>query len=118
MYVYSTPIPTPNCETLQKLANIRYKGEAIAVYWRRESRQAIVTMPDGTSYLSPDARIVRVLAHILGWNPGDVKLTNLFLFELPKHGYAADKQMSDAIYLCDWSDYASDRIVFECTLTC
>ncbi len=118
MQSYSVPISTPSFDTdeFQKLANIQYDNGNIVVHWRRSTRHAIVTMPDGTSHLCPDVKIVDSLANILGWDSHDVTLTDLFLFEWPKHGIAANKFLSNAIYTCEWSDYGSDRIVFECTL--
>jgi hypothetical protein len=118
MQSYSVPVPTPSFDTdeFQKLASIQYGDSNITAHWRRSTRQAIVTMPDGSSYLCPDVKIVDSLASILGWDAHDVILDDLFLFELPRHGYAADSVLSNAIYSCEWSDYGSDRILFECTL--
>lgn len=121
---YTIPIPDPVMPgQLEQLAQIQVPtnnegmDDTVAVYWMRSSRQAICNYA-GKWYSQSDQNIITGIANIIQYGKNIELLTvdDLFIFETPGHGRVADDDMVNDFRNCDWSDYASDRIAFQCVL--
>lgn len=111
-------IPSPAIEELQRLATIITPDDSILhVYWMRSTRQAVCKYRHEW-YIQSDQNILQGIGQVIKYNKNTdlLHVKDLFIFEFPGHGYAADNGLVRDFAKCDWSDYASDKIVFECTI--
>lgn len=116
---YTLRIPTPVVEELQPLATIITPDESILrVYWMRSTRQAVCKYRHEW-YIQSDQNILYGIGQLIQFNKNTdlLHMKDLFIFEFPGHGYAASNEMVRDFVKCDWSDYASDKIVFECKIS-
>ena len=115
---YSTPIPEPISASVDQLAQIHLANtdEIISVYWYSETRQIVLNREDDW-YIQPNGSVLRSLAALLHCEPHHLVAESLFFFETPGHGVAVDRQLSLALYNCEWSDYACDKISIQFALT-
>lgn len=116
---YTIPIPEPVIPGgMEQLAQIIVpSGRVLAVYWRRSTRQAVCDY-DGRWFIQSDQNIMNGVARIIGYEkPIDtLAMDGLFIFETVGHGFAADDDLVKNFRECEWSDYASDRMAFQCRL--
>lgn len=119
---HTIPIPEPVLPgQLEQLSQIHVhlgnEIKIIAVYWMRSTHQAVCNF-DGKWYIQSDQNIMNGIARIIKYEKNIELLTmdDLFVFETPGHGHAADDQLVNDFRNCEWSDYASDRLVFQCVI--
>lgn len=116
---YTISIPPPVLPgDLEQLAQIQVPGnKLVAVYWMRSTRQAVCNY-DGKWFIQSDQNIMTAVARLIKYEKDIDLLTmdGLFTFETPGHGFAADDELVQNFRDCEWSDYASDRIAFQCTI--
>lgn len=116
-YTISIPAPILPGE-LEQLAQIQVPGgKLVVVYWMRSTRQAVCNY-DGKWYIQSDQNIMSAIAQLIKFNKNIELLTmdGLFIFETRGHGYAAEDEFVQAFRDCEWSDYASDCLVFQCVI--
>lgn len=118
-FAYTVSIPAPILPgELEQLARIIVPGDKqIEVYWMRSTRQAVCSY-GGKWYIQSDQNIVTGIAHIIKYENPIYLLTmdDLFIFETPGHGFAADDDLIRNFRECEWSDYGSDRLAFQCVI--
>jgi hypothetical protein len=108
---YNVPIPTP--ANLRKLAQIIDEdGEVTVIHWCKLTSQ-IVVQQDDDRWIQPNGPVTESLAAIFDCDASNIIAKNLFLFETPGHGKAADEELTVGFYDCEWSDYANDHIAIE-----
>ena len=116
---YTIPIPAPVLPgDLEQLAQIQVPdNKLVAVYWMRSTRQAVCRY-DGKWYIQSDQNIMTAIARLIKFEKNIELLTmdGLFIFETRGHGRAADDELVNGFRDCEWSDYASDRLYFQCTV--
>jgi hypothetical protein len=118
MLPYTIRIPTPNLAELESLATIITPDDSVLrVYWMRSTRNVICKYKHKW-YIQSDQNILQGIGTLIQYNKNTDLLyfKDLFIFEKRGHGYAADMQLLRDFRKCEWSDYASDKIVFECTI--
>lgn len=116
---YTISIPAPMLPgELEHFAQIQVPGnKQIVVYWMRSTRQAVCSY-DGKWYIQSDQNMMTAIARLITYENPINRLTmdGLFIFETPGHGRAAHDDMVRDFRDCEWSDYASDRMVFQCVI--
>ena len=116
---YTVSIPEPVLPgDLEQLAQISVPGnKLLVVYWMRSTRQAVSSY-DGKWYIQSDQNMLSAIGRIIKYeHPIDLlTMDGLFVFETPGHGFAADDDMIRNFRDCEWSDYASDRMAFQCNI--
>lgn len=116
-YTVSIPAPVLPGE-LESLAQIQVPGnKLLVVYWMRSTRQAVCSY-DGKWYIQSDQNMMTGIVRLIKYEKSIDLLTmdGLFIFETPGHGRAADDDMIRNFRECEWSDYGSDRLVFQCVI--
>lgn len=117
--VYTISIPAPIIPgELEQLAQIQVPGNKfVVVYWMRSTRQAVCNYDDKW-YIQSDQNIMTAVARLIKFEKNIELLTmdGLFTFETRGHGRAADDDLMNGFRDCEWSDYASDRLVFQCVI--
>lgn len=117
---YSVRIPTPafaDEDGLEQLAQFTTPDGVVAAYWIR-SRKEVVLEYKGVWTLQSDGNVLDSVAEVLGLKKSSViTVQDLFFFEKPGHGKLQDDETHNAFYMCDWSDYACDRIAIQADLT-
>lgn len=114
---YTIPIPCPEYEGIQQLAQVLDTDANVTVfYWRKATKQVVIEASDGNWYIQPDGLITKSLAALFDCSRHNIVATNLFMFERPGHGKAMDQETTIAFYECDWSDYANDHIAIDFTV--
>jgi hypothetical protein len=121
MTTYTIPIPEPRIPgNLKQLAQITVPGGGIIqTFWMRETRQVVIEYA-GRWFIQSDQNILSGVAQIIGYTkPVDLLvMTNLVVFEIVgDEGYKADKELQDNFRDCDWSDYATDLMAFQCNIS-
>jgi hypothetical protein len=118
-FAYTISIPAPVLPgELERLAQIHVPGnKLLVVYWMRSTRQAVCSY-NGKWYIQSDQNIMTGIAHLIKYENPIYLLTmnDLFIFETPGHGFAADDDLIRNFRECEWSDYGSDRLVFHCVI--
>lgn len=118
MVPYTIPIPAPMLDELEQLAQISTPdGRVVAVFWRRATRQAVCVY-NRCWYIQSDQNIINAIAQIIGYEkPIDMlAMDELVIFETAGQGIVADSDLIKNFRECEWSDYASDRMVFQCRI--
>ena len=106
-------VPIPSVANLRQLAQILDEdGEVTVLYWCKETSQVVVQQDDDR-WIQPNGPVTESLAAIFDCDPCHIIAKNLFLFETPGHGKAADQELTIGFYDCEWSDYANDHIAIE-----
>lgn len=114
-YTISIPAPVLPGE-LEQLAQIQVPGGKLVVaYWMRSTRQAVCSY-DNNWYIQSDQNIMTAISQLIKKNIELLTMDGLFIFETRGHGHAAEDEFVQAFRDCEWSDYASDRIVFQCVI--
>jgi hypothetical protein len=118
-YAHTIPIPAPALPgDLEQLAQIQVpENKLLVVYWMRSTRQ-VVCEYDDKWYIQSDQNIMNGVSRLIKYekNIDLLKMDELFIFETPGHGRAADDDLVRNFRECEWSDYASDRIAFQCSI--
>jgi hypothetical protein len=118
-FAYTVSIPAPVLPgELEQLAQINVPGnKLLVVYWMRSTRQAVCSY-DGKWYIQSDQNMMTGIAHLIKYENPIYLLTmdDLFIFETPGHGFAADDDLIRNFRECEWSDYGSDRLAFNCVI--
>jgi hypothetical protein len=119
MLTYTVSIPAPALSgELEYLAQIQVSGDKLVdVHWMRSTRQAVCNY-DGKWYIQSDQNMLTAIARLINYEKPIDLLTvdGLFIFETPGHGRAANDDLVRAFRDCEWSDYASDRMAFQCVI--
>jgi hypothetical protein len=110
-------INVPSTTDIRQVATMLVSGHEapLNVFWAARNRQVIICWRDAC-IVQPDALITESLAAVLSCMPSQIRAEELFLFEIPKHGKRMSDEDADAFYDCEWSDYASDRMIIQCNL--
>ncbi len=120
MTPYTIPIPEPVLPgNMEQLAQITVPdGQILQVLWMRKTRQA-VSKYAGRWYIQSDQNIMTAIAQIIGYKKtvDMLAMNDLVVFEIAGRGYDADNDLIESFRGCDWSDYASDKMVFQCTIS-
>jgi len=112
---YSIPIPRPAqlSRDIKKLAYITTeRGEDMTFYWRNETSQVLIQWGNEW-YIQPNGSTTESLAALLHCSPYHIVAKNVFLFDTPGRGKAADTEMAVSFYGCEWSDYGRDSIYIQ-----
>lgn len=116
---YTISIPAPVLPgDLEQLAQIRVPGnKVLCVYWMRSARQAICNYEDEW-YVQSDQNILTGIARAIKYEKSvdQLAVDDLIVFESTDRGYSANPDMVHDFRECEWSDYACDRIAFQCTI--
>ena len=109
-------IQIPVEANLRQLAQILdSKGDTTRFYWNSKTSQVVVEQGD-KRWVQPNGLVTHSLAAVFGCSPNNIIAKNLFLFETPRHGKAADEEMTVGFYDCEWSDYGNDHIAIQFSL--
>jgi hypothetical protein len=116
---YTISIPEPILPgELEQLAQVRLPGNKhLCVYWIRNTRQAVCNY-ENEWYIQSDQNILTGIARVIKYdkNIDRLHVDNLIISEIAGRGYHASEDMVHDFRDCEWSDYACDRIAFQCTL--
>lgn len=116
---YTIPIPEPVLPgDLEQLAQIVVPdNKLLVVYWMRGERQAVCNY-ENEWYIQSDQNILTGIARVIKYEKSVNKLQvdDLNVIEIVGQGYPANADMVHDFRECEWSDYASDRIAFQCTI--
>ena len=116
---FTIPIPEPK-DLSQKLARVTWyhKGD-LEVFWHASSRQVIFHATGefcadahNEWFIQPDGNIIESLSRFLPCNSHRLLVNSIFVFA-GKQGKAANEQLCQDIYDCEWSDFACERLVLN-----
>jgi hypothetical protein len=103
----------PRLYTIQQVAQIQTDRGVLTVDWLQESRK-IVCQFQNQIYEGQNEEIGATLAHLLG--PLNTLVpSELRIFEGKEMTYGTPKMLAD-LFGCEWSDYAYDRLRFQCSV--
>jgi hypothetical protein len=108
-------IQTYNPEDYQafQLAQIQTDHGLLTVDWIPEGRR-IACHFEGRNWIGQDETIGTTLEVFLGKNQTFLIPSELKIFDTPgKFTYATEKELKD-LFKCEWSDYACDKLAFQC----
>ena len=110
----------PSNLPMHKVATVTYcMRPGLEVYWNPDTRRFYCHLtnpvydPAETWFDFVDANIFDTLSLFLHADPDEFVVRNLFLFDRPGHGRAADDALLANIYDCEWSDFACDKLSLE-----
>ncbi len=111
-------IPMPDMDGIEQLAQFSSPDGLIAVYWMRDTKQAVFEYNDNW-YIQDDTYILDALSEILGIKESRITVKDLIIRN--KNDYSstscyADEVLSNAIYHCKWSDYTCDYLIMQADL--
>lgn len=119
MNSYTIPIPEPVLPgDLEQLAQIRLPNNTyLCVYWMRNERQAVCNY-ENEWYIQSDQNILTGIARVIKYDKciDQLQVDDLTVVEVAGQGYRANADMVHDFRECEWSDYACDRIAFQCTI--
>jgi hypothetical protein len=106
---------TPDHYQAFQLAQIQTDHGILAVDWIPEGRR-IACQYEGRTWIGQDESIGTTLECFLGKNQTLLIPSELKIFDTPgKFTYGTDKELKD-LFLCEWSDYACDKLAFQCSV--
>ena len=103
----------PRFYTIQQVAQIQTDRGILAVDWLQESRK-IVCRFQNQIYEGQNEEIGATLAYLLG-PVATLVPSELKIFEGGEMTYGTPKMLAD-LFGCEWSDYAYDRLSFQCSV--
>jgi hypothetical protein len=103
----------PRLYTIWQVAQIQTDRGLLTVDWLQEERQILCQFQNQT-FKGQNEEIGSTLAHFLG--PTSVLVpSELKIFEGKQMTYGTPKMLVD-LFTCEWSDYAYDRLAFQCSV--
>ena len=100
---------------MQQLAQITLSSTFLEILWDR-TRKTIAYSHQGVDTILPDEPIGVTLARHLNRPTDELSVSNLVYFEHPNEPVSANTDMSRQLLACNWSDYANDNMLFQCTI--
>ena len=98
-----------------QLAQIQTDYGVLAIDWIPEGRQ-IACHFEGRHWIGQDESIGSTLEVFLGKNQTLLVPSELKIYDSPgKFTYGTEKELQD-LFRCEWSDYACDRLLFQCSV--
>jgi len=112
---YTIPIPKPDdAANLQQLAQIkRGKLELFEFFWRSETRQVVICRSQSSWFIQPNALIMNSLSALLNCKPCNIIAKDVYIFDSPQKSAPANAETNIALYSCEWSDYAMDKMCIQ-----
>lgn len=102
-------------QPLEQLAQIELPTTLLEVLWDRMNK-TIVYSYQGIDRVLPDEPIGVTLARCLNRPMAGLTVSNLHYFEHPHESAVGTEDMIRQLLTCNWSDYANDRMLFQCTI--
>ncbi len=99
----------------QQLAQIELPKGLLEVDWNAYTKTIYYTYR-GKDYTEQDEPIGATLQRCLGLQPSELRVRNLHYFEQPGLAIPAPNEMQRDLLICNWSDYASDNMQFQCAV--
>ena len=91
--IYTVPIPTPHINAdLQLVAKLSYNSDSVIVYWRKDTRQAVIHKILGGWFIQPNGLIIESLSTLFNCKPTNIIIKSLFLKESPQNDKLADEE--------------------------
>jgi hypothetical protein len=100
---------------MQQLAQIELPTMLLEVLWDRTTK-TIAYSHQGVDTVLPDEPIGVTLARHLNRPTDELSVSNLRYFEHPHESAVATEDMIRQFLTCNWSDYANDNMLFQCTI--
>lgn len=112
---YTIPIPKPDdAANLQQLAQIKWgKLELFEFFWRTETRQVVIRRGEDNWFIQPNGLIMNSLSELLNCKPCNIIAKDIYIFDTPYKCAPANAETNIALYSCEWSDYAMDKICIQ-----
>ena len=97
----------------EQVAQITTTQGLVTIDWFREIKEILVTFQN-RYYRGQNEEIGSTLATVLNRARDTLVPSDLKIFDTPgKFQQGTDKELRD-LFSCEWSDYASDKLAFQC----
>jgi hypothetical protein len=96
---------------LQEVGTVRYAGICLRVYWKKDTKEVCI-IHEGREYIQPDGLIGESLAQFI---PMPTNVSCCLLYE-PNGSPSLPMNEPNDLLLCEWSDFACDRLLIQATL--